>query len=188
MTELKELEKPDRQLTRREINKIKDLLLSPAQEKAVREVWAKEEEPPGATKFNIIAYLLMLSSVSMLTANVLYNNSITVFADNVIVAGVIVTTLALIAAVWDMNKTLEAEDKNIPLGHTGISLIQKGKFLSVWFWRVIILSFLLLYIGNGHLLTGLLLIIVILITIGTMKNLKNRVKEILRNIDQAVAE
>lgn len=189
MTELVKLEEPeDRQLTKKEIGKIKNLLLSPAQEQAVRRAWAKEKEPTGTTKFNIIAYLVMLSSVIILTANVLYENSITAFADNVIVAGVIIMIFALIASIWEMDKIFKAEDENIPLGHIGISLIQKGRFLTVWFWRITMLLFFLLYIGNGHLLTGLLLIIVTLMTIGAIKNLESRVREILKNIDQAVAE
>ena len=188
MTELVKLEKPGRQLTKKGVMKIKSLLLSPAQEAAVRRVWSKEEDITGTTKFSIIAYLAMLFSITMLTANVLYKNSITAFADNIIVVGVIIMILSLIATIWNMNKILEAENKNILLSHTGISLIQEGKFLTIWFWRIMLFSFFSLYIGNGHLLTGLLLAIITLTTIGIMKSAESAVKETLKNIDQAITE
>lgn len=105
-----------------------------------------------------------------------------------IVVGVVVVIFVLITAIWEMNKILEAENENILLGHIGISLIREGRLLTIWFWRITIFSFFLLYIGNGHLFTELLLVIVTLMTISAIKNLGNRVKEILRNIDQAVAE
>lgn len=174
---------PGRELTKKEQKTIRNLtFLSPKQEEAVREAWKQEAESLGGLKHSIIFNLIAWVSIAALAANVVNKNVYTTFADNIISFAVFIFALMVIAAAFIYHKIADSTERNVIFSHTGIMLLEESGFVRKYFGKLTAITFILLYIGNGHLYTGAFLVIAMLILLGSARAAQENVKRELNRI------
>lgn len=180
-----------RELTQEEKVLLKELMLSPKQEDAVRSVWKLEKQPAksgikgGLIKILIPAVLPLLASI-LLTINILQESLITSALENIVVFAVYICIATLVIIAFLLFVMSLSKERKVLLSYFSMSLMKKTGRAWSWIVRLISILFLILYVINGHVITGILLLLAGFCLKIAAKNLFREIGKTLEQIDQTI--